>query len=355
MTDTRIPEHMDAVVYRGPGEVEVTQVAVPPLGPREVLVRVAYCGVCGTDLHMISGDGGYAVPGSVYGHEWSGEVVAVGADTSRWSPGDRVVGARRTCGTCMYCASGRTSLCTNLVVDMAPTFGGFSEYLKRDEGALLSVGTAMDLRAAALTEPLAVALHAVNCSGVGAGDRVLITGGGPIGLLTLAVLLARGVSDTVVSEPFPVRQAKIRELGGIAVAPSELPEITGYVDISPEPFDAAIECSGTAAATQQALAQLRPAGRLVIVGSNFLPVTLDLPRLLFYELEIVGSREYDPDGFEQALALLSQDSFPWSTIIEERQSTFDEFLPLVERMKHGDVAGKPLVVNPSQQKSSAKA
>ncbi|MBO0729467.1 MAG: alcohol dehydrogenase catalytic domain-containing protein [Acidimicrobiaceae bacterium] len=355
MTDTRIPEHMDAVVYRGPGEVEVTQVAVPPLGPREVLVRVAYCGVCGTDLHMLSGDGGYAVPGSVYGHEWSGEVVAVGADATRWSPGDRVVGARRTCGTCMFCASGRPSLCSNLVIDLAPTSGGFSEYLKRDEDALLAVGAAMDLRAAALTEPLAVALHAVNCSGVGAADRVLITGGGPIGILTLAALLARGVSRVVVSEPFPSRQAKVRELGGTAVAPSELPEIKGYVDLSPEPFDAAIECSGSAAATQQALSQLRPGGRLVIVGSNFLPVTLDLPRLLFYELEIVGSREYDPDGFEQALALLGQGTFPWSAIIEEHHSTFEDFMPLVDRMLHGEVAGKPLVVSRSQWRSSTDA
>ena len=338
---------MEALVYRGPGQAEVATISVPPLGPQEVLVRVAYCGVCGTDLHIMSGDGGWGVPGAVYGHEWSGEVVAVSPGPSRWSPGDKVVGGESTCGTCELCTTGRPSLCRNQEIELKPTSGGFSEYVKRHEDSLVAVSAGMDLRAAALAEPLAVALHGVTRSGAGAGDRVLVTGAGPIGLLTLAALMARGVSDVVVSEPVSARRAKVHQLGGTAVAPSELPAVASYIDVASAPFDAAIECSGTVAATEQALSQLRPGGRLVIVGSNFAPVPLDPLRVLVQELEIVGSRQYDADGFDDALALLRDGRVPWATIIEERQTPYEEFMSLVGHMQHGEVVGKPLVVSRS--------
>jgi threonine dehydrogenase-like Zn-dependent dehydrogenase len=137
------------------------------------------------------------------------------------------------------------------------------------------------------------------------------------------------------------------ELGGTAVAPSELPEVTTYMDVAPAPFDVAIECSGTVAATEQALGQLRPGGRLVIVGSNFASVTLDPLRVLVQELEIVGSRQYDADGFDEALALLGDGRVPWAAIIEERHTPFEDFMSLVGHMQHGEVVGKPLVVSRS--------
>ena len=105
------PDVMRAVVYQGIGRLEETTVAVPATADHEVLVRVAYCGVCGTDLHIVFGDGGWGVPGSVYGHEWSGDIVAVGAAVERWSVGDRVVG---------------------------PASGGFAEFLKEDGGRAVS-------------------------------------------------------------------------------------------------------------------------------------------------------------------------------------------------------------------------
>ena len=118
-----------------------------------------------------------------------------------------------------------------------------------------------------------------------------------------------------------------------------------YVDLVSEPYDIVIECSGTVAATTQGLTQLRPGGRLVIVGSNFATVPLDPLRLLVQESEIVGSREYDEHGFADALALLSDEAFPVTLLLAASDTTFEGLLPLLHDMQRGAVAGKPLVVS----------
>lgn len=309
---------MRAVVYRGIEHLEETRVPVPTLAEHDVLVQVAYCGVCGTDLHIVFGDGGWGVPGSVYGHEWSGDIVAVGAAVEHWSLGDRVVG---------------------------PASGGFAEFLKEDQAELHPVPPGMDLRTAALTEPLAVAMHGVTRSGATPADRVLITGGGPIGLLTLAALQAKGLGDCTVSEPVAARHATIAALGATVTTPEDLEQVESYLDLVAEPYDIVIECSGTVAATTQGLTQLREGGRLAIVGSNFGTVPLDPLRVLVQEIEIVGSRQYDEHGFEDALALLADEAFPSALLLEAADTTFAGLMPLLQEMKRGAVAGKPLVVS----------
>jgi (R,R)-butanediol dehydrogenase/meso-butanediol dehydrogenase/diacetyl reductase len=335
---------MRAAVFRAPGVVEVTEIPVPVPGDRDVLVRVAYCGVCGTDLHLVLGEDPSAVAGSVYGHEWSGEVVATGRDVRRWSVGDRVVGGHRSCGTCGHCRSGRPSLCRGTEVPTGPRRGGFAELTMAHEDALVGVGDGLELRGAALAEPLAVALRAVNRSGVTSGDRVLVTGGGPIGLLAVATLVERGIRRVVVSEPVSGRRTRARRLGATAVAPHELPEAPGPLSLVPEPFDAAIECSGDPGAAAQALAQLGPAGRLVLVGATFEPTHLDLLRVLVWETEIIGSRQYDPDGFDRALALLGEERVPWRDLVEEDDTELADLMALLSGMHEGRVTGKPLVV-----------
>ena len=312
------PDVMRAVVYRGIEQLDETSVPVPTLSDHEVLVRVAYCGVCGTDIHIVFGDGGWGVPGSIYGHEWSGVVAAVGAAVGRWEVGDKVVG---------------------------PASGGFAEFLKEHEDTLYPVPPAMDLRTAALAEPLAVALHGVTRSGATSSDRVLITGGGPIGLLTLAALQDRGLTDVTVSEPVPERHATVERLGATVTTPAELENVKSYLDTVSAPYDVVIECSGTVAATTQGLTQLRQGGRLVIVGSNFGTVPLDPLRVLVQETEIVGAAEYDDHGFEDALDMLSDDAFPHGVLLEPTDTTFAGLMPLLHQMKRGAVAGKPLVVS----------
>ena len=203
----------------------------------------------------------------------------------------------------------------------------------------------MDLRSAALTEPLAVAMHGVTRSAATAADRVLITGGGPIGLLTVAALQAKGLVDVTVSEPAKGRHATIERLGATVTTPDDLEPVGSYLDLVAEPYDIVIECSGTVAATTQGLTQLRTGGRMVIVGSNFETVPLDPLRVLVQETEIVGSRQYDEDGFADALALLSDDAFPRVVLLEATDTTFAGLLPLLHEMKRGTVAAKPLVTS----------
>jgi 2-desacetyl-2-hydroxyethyl bacteriochlorophyllide A dehydrogenase len=346
---------MRALVFRGPGDVATRDLPIPTLAEHDVLVRVAYCGVCGTDVHIVYGEGGWGVPGSVYGHEWSGEVVEVGSQVNQWRVGDKVVGGDRTCGFCDYCTSGRRSLCRNIALPTGPTYGGFAEYVKTHEDELYRVGEDLDLRTAALAEPLAVAMHGVTRSGLGGGprgpsssERALITGGGPIGLLALAALHAKGISEVVVSEPSSVRRGRIARLGGVALDPSELAAPANYLEVVPEPFDVVLECSGNGGATRQGLEQLRPAGRLVIVGVNFEPCLIDPLRILVQELEIVGARQYDNNGLDDALELLRQGAIPASDILDDNDTDFADFLVLLSAMKGGEVGGKPLMVSSTQ-------
>lgn len=336
---------MKAVVFRGKEALEVSEIPIPPLGEHDVLVRIAYCGVCGTDLHIVFGDGGWGVPGSVYGHEWSGEVAAVGPGVENWSIDDLVVGGERRCGSCRYCLSGRPSLCTGQEIPTGPTLGGFAEYVVQHEDALYRVVPGLDLRGAALAEPLAVARHGVTRSKAEPSDRVLVTGGGPIGLLTLAALRSVGVADITVSEPSPTRRAAVERLGAASLSPADLPDVSSYMEVVAEPFDVVIECSGTVAATVQALEQLRPGGRLVIVGSNFGTVPLDPLRVLVQEVEITGAREYDVGGFDEALRLLAGGAVPQEELLESTDTRFVDFLPLLQRMQRGETARKPLVIS----------
>ena len=175
-----LPTSMPAAVYQGKGAITVETVPVPTPGPGQVLVEISHCGICGSDLHMVLE--GWGQPGHIGGHESSGRVVAVGEGVTRWEPGDAVVtGPSPKCGECDPCRAGRPSLCMKRT---GPTEdhgwqGAFATYVCRDEGELYRIPPNLALRHAALTEPLAVALHGITLSGARPGERVLVTGAGP--------------------------------------------------------------------------------------------------------------------------------------------------------------------------------
>ena len=189
-------DSMPAAVYTGDGHLAVQEVALPAPRPGEALVEVSHCGICGTDLHLVLER--YARPGSVLGHEWAGTVRATGSDADTALIGLRVV-ANPTpgCGECRACRRGRPSVCLRKhPPDHLDFRGAFTRYVIVDAARLLQIPAGLQLRTAALTEPTAIALHTVNLSGVEPSDRVLITGAGPVGLLTLAVLRTRATSKT---------------------------------------------------------------------------------------------------------------------------------------------------------------
>jgi L-iditol 2-dehydrogenase len=339
-----MPETMRAAVFRGPGAVAVEERAVPALGPRDVLLAVSHCGVCGSDVHFALD--GWVRPGTVGGHEWSGHVVAVGDDVMGWSIGDLAVGGPSTkCGECGFCTSGRSALCArrNAVGEGDESDGAFAEYVRQPAAELLRPPEGVSSRHAALTEPLAVSLHALTRAGARPGHRLLVTGCGPIGALAIAAARARGVTDIVVSEPAPVRRALAERLGAVAITPDALQTPRSPNLLVDEPFDAALECSGKGVAVEAALAQLGRTGTLVLVGAGMDQPRLDPNRVLLNELVITGAFTYDDGGFEAALELISTPGFPVDDLVEPDDVPLDDLLPAVTRLSAGEVAGKILV------------
>jgi 2-desacetyl-2-hydroxyethyl bacteriochlorophyllide A dehydrogenase len=346
MTD--IPATMRAAVLHGRLDLTIEQRPVPKIGPRDVLLEVSHCGVCGTDLHFVLE--GWGNPReTIEGHEFSARVVATGEAVERWSPGDEVVGGPSPrCGKCEYCLSLRPSLCTGRGPagddDHGEYQGAFAEYVLVHEDRILAIPPSVSLRAAALSEPLAVALHGLTQGGVRAGQRILVTGAGPIGTLSIAAARARGVADIVVSEPHPSRRALAERLGAVAVEPDTLVTPAHPGTIVDEPFDVALECSGRPDAMETALGQLKRGGTLVLVGAGIEYPRLNTSRILLDELVITGAFLYDHDGFERALELLADPSFPTDVLIEADDVPLDGIFDAIQSLGSGDLAAKVMIV-----------
>ncbi len=335
---------MRAAVYKGDRRLDVEERPTPDLGPNDVLLEVSHCGVCGSDIHHVLE--GWGATDSIGGHEFSGRVIAVGDAVTAWRAGDEVVGGPSVrCGECEFCLAGRPSLCAGRgAVGEGNSFqGAFADFVKVHEAELLRVPDGVSLRHAALAEPLAVALHGITRSGVKPGQRALVTGAGPIGSLTVAALIAKGVTDVVVSEPSAVRRALCERLGARTVEPDELvppPSPNYLVD---EPFDVALECSGNARAMETALSQLKRTGTLVLVGAGIKPPRLDPNRILLNELVVTGAFCYDGDGFEAALSLLASPGFPRDELVEPYDVPLEGLFDAIERLGSGEIPAKVLI------------
>jgi (R,R)-butanediol dehydrogenase/meso-butanediol dehydrogenase/diacetyl reductase len=337
---------MRAAVYRGDRRIDVDELPVPEPGDTDVVVEVSHCGICGSDLHVFVD--GWGAPGSTGGHEWSGVVTTVGGDVEGWKPGDRVVGGPDGgCGECEACTQGRGNLCAGRGrAGVDPHQGAFARYVKASQRALYRIPDELDLRTAALTEPLAVALHQIDRSHAAPGDSVLVTGAGPIGLLTVAALAALGVDDVTVSEPAPRRRERAAAVGAKhAVSPDELPPAPQLpMDVIDAPFDAAIDCSGRAEAMEHALALLRRGGRLVLSGTGMKRPRIDSNRVILNELVVTGAVEYVPDDYHRALELLARGALPTDELIEPDDVPLAGMQDAVARLAAGELAGKVLVV-----------
>jgi (R,R)-butanediol dehydrogenase / meso-butanediol dehydrogenase / diacetyl reductase len=344
MTMSGLPTKMRAAVYERPGRLRIEDRTVPSPADGEVLIEVSHCGICGSDLHMVLE--GWGTPETVGGHEFSGRIAAVGPGADAWVVGDLVVAdPRRVCGACPACRDDRPSLCRAAPVVVDSWEGGFADYVMAHTSQLHRIPEGLSLRHAALTEPLAVALHGITRSGTGAGDRVLVTGTGPIGLLAIAALRARGAGEIIASEPHAARRARAAEVGAHAVIrPEELVAPDLPTETVAEPFDVVLECAGSARAIESGLAQLRPGGTLVIVGAGLEPPRIDPNRVLLHELVVTGSFNYDAQGFADALELLAGGEMPLDALVEPEDVGLDDLLDAMQTLASGATTRKVLVI-----------
>ena len=261
-----------AAVLHAPGDVRVEERPVPEPGPLDVLVEIAAVGVCGSDVHYYE-HGRIATrvvrAPHVLGHESAGRVVAIGARVTRHAVGDRVtLEPGLPCGRCRECRSGRYNLCRAVAFfGSPPTDGAFTRYVAQHEDFAHALPDALSDEAGALMEPLSVALWACEKAGVTAADRVLITGAGPIGLLTAQAARARGATEVTVTD---VSERRL-ELEA----------------------DALIECSGHPQALRDGIGALRPGGTAVAVGMSADPdAAVPLSLLQTRELWLTGTFRY---------------------------------------------------------------
>jgi len=333
------PGDMRAVIYRRRGEVDVVDVARPDPESTTV-VKVDYCGICGTDIHMMLD--GWGTPGAVFGHEWSGHISSPGS--SGLDAGTLVVGLpSATCGVCDACRAGRPSLCRKRPeAGVTPDRGAFAEFVGVDADRLIVVPAGISPQAAAYTEPLAVALHAVTRSGLSAGQTALVTGAGPIGAATIAILVARGITTAAV-EPGAARAELATRLGAAVKSVDDL-EITAHPGDSPaDAVDVVFETSGARSAVETALTQLRPGGTLVLVGTGLDYPKLDTNRVILNELRVTGAFNYDAHGFEAALELIGSGTLPLDELIAPEAVGLDDLLSTMHRLRAGEIPGKAMV------------
>lgn len=308
---------MKAATYTGAGTFEVRDIDAPPPAAAEVTIQVAYCGICGTDLHIFHGKMDARVkPPQVIGHEMSGTVVAVGTAVKDWLPGDRVtVRPLDWCGTCAACKTGHSHVCMNLKFMGIDSVGAFQEHWNVKARTLYRVPDGVSLKHAALIEPVAVACHDVRRAGLQSGDFAVVLGGGPIGLLIAMVARAAG-AKVLISEINAARVEFARKAGFEVVNPAEqdlvaaVQAATGGVGA-----DVVFEVTAAAAAAKVMTELPRVRGRIVVVGIYSQPPEVNLHRFFWRELELYGARLYESQDFDSALAVAASGNLPLDSLI----------------------------------------
>jgi (R,R)-butanediol dehydrogenase / meso-butanediol dehydrogenase / diacetyl reductase len=310
----------------------------PALGPGEVRVAVAACGICGSDLHLRPSD---AVPaGAIMGHEFSGRVAEVGPGVEDLTGGERVaVFPFAPCGECAMCAAGDVHVCVNASatgLGLGANPGAYAERVVVRADTLHRLPDAVSDEHGALAEPLAVALHGIALAGTEPDQPVAVIGAGPIGVMTACGLRAQGFERIVVVERNAARRARVERLGFDAVGLDDvhMRALGGELPV------AVFECAGHPSAPQLAVELVRSRGRIVLLGVTEEASPIATLVLIVKEAELRASFAYKQDEFAQAIALLAAGRVPAGDLItgtfplERAQELFDELVsPDTEHLK----------------------
>jgi D-arabinitol dehydrogenase (NADP+) len=261
---------MKALVYSAPGQFAVSETPTPQPRATEVLMRVHACGVCKTDLHIHQGHFFSAFP-LIPGHEFAGEVAAVGPEVTRVRPGDRVVADNeRQCGYCAYCRRGEPLFCENLYAQGVNAPGGFAEYVLVDERQVYPLDEQVSYLEGALAEPTACAVHGLDVIRPRVGDEVLLFGAGPTGLILAQLLRRSGVSRLVVVDLSAKKLDLAARLAGAEIVQPDPVHPTAHLDRlaadMPAGFDIVIDATGVSKVAAGLPQFARYGGKIVFYG-----------------------------------------------------------------------------------------
>ena len=319
---------MKAAVWTATDEVAVTSIAMPEVPEGWALVKVAYNGICGTDLSILHGKHPRAQAPLVMGHELSGWVERAGATGP--AEGALVIAEPLiSCGECKACRDGHAHVCRRLGLYGIDTAGGMAQYVALPPEVLHEVPAGVDPRTAALAEPLAVAVHAVALSGMEKGDTVAVYGAGPIGILTALVARHEGAGHVVITEPSAWRR-EVAEGMGFTVVPegSTMAETLAPLTDG-EGADTTFDSAAHPSVAAELTAVTRVLGRIVVVGVYKQPTAIDLRDICFKEQSVVGVRVYTSADVTRAIELIASgdlglDRFPTKAFsLEDVSAAFD--------------------------------
>ncbi len=300
---------MKSAVFYGRHDLRIEESPIPELGPRDVLIQVKACGVCGTDVHIYEGDKGAAdvTPPTILGHEFSGVIVETGAEVKKYKAGDRVcVDPNRYCGACDPCRNGAAHFCEHMIGYGTTVNGGFAEYCAVDERQIYLLGGHTTFEQGAMTEPVACCLHGIDQCGIRPGHQVVVIGGGMIGLLMLQLARLAGAAKTALLEPVESKRQVGKALGAdVCIDPlrqdaKEELKKAGFTWIN-----TVIECVGRTSTVEQAIELADHQAVVMMFGLTKPDETIALKPFEVFRKELVLKASYiNPYTQKRALDLI---------------------------------------------------
>ncbi len=339
---------MKGVVKTRPGfgNIELLEVAEPIIFPSDsVKIEVKFAGICGTDLHIYH-DSYPNNPPLIIGHEFSGIVVEVGKDVKRTLIGDRVTvlpTTAVTCGICEYCKTGNYVFCKDRKSLGSGVDGGFTKYVIAREDMLYRIPEHVSLETAALTEPLACAVQAIEqLTSIQVGDTVLLSGPGPIGLLCLSLLTLKGCKVIVAGTEADSKRLEIaKELGADITVDVSAENLHEIIDRETKGLGAnvVVECSGAAASIKSCLQAVKKMGKYIQVGIAGKDVMLPFDTILYKQIQLFGSLSHSKQTWERVMDILEQKKINLAPIITHiiPLSNWKEAFEICENKQSGKV------------------
>ena len=313
---------MKAAVLTTPYQVEFQEVENPRLDAGDVLIKVQCVGVCGSDVHAYTGTHPFRKPPVILGHEMAGEIVDTGGNVALFKKGNRVSAEPQTyCHQCSSCYRGRYNICkAKRLLGTTPWPGAFAEYVAIPEDKVYLLPDGMSYEEGALAEPLTVGIHAAQMARIGMGDSVLIMGAGTIGLATLVALKQAGATRIIATDVVDFNLAKATEFGAWATVNVKRESLEEKVNqlTGGEGVDAVVIAVHVPSLIDQSLDLVRKGGRVVLVAIFDEKATIDPFKMVFNEVEVVGSWTYDGREFQAAIDLIGQKRIEMDSFVTHR-------------------------------------